>query len=187
MDQDKQRAFTVWSKDRTIKIDVIVSSLQDLKNKLYGISPARVVLEEDGTEIDNEEYFTFLPDNRILMILSNDSEWTPQHLCKTNQDCSKSVSNDMNILEECRPGGSFSSLIEKIKEDFSCIVFLTDFEMQQLVDIETKTLTQMLARSTKVVKSLQDTFQRHLDHRSDVKDVLDLIRFYDESCSSLYE
>ena len=187
MDQYKHRPFTVLSKDRTIKIDLIVSSLEDLKNKLHGASPARVVLEEDGTEIDSEEYFSFLPDNSILMMLSSDSEWTPQHTCKTGQDCSKSVNDDMTILEECSPEGILRSIIETIKEDISCVVFLTELEMQQLVDIDTKTLTQMLARSTKVVKALQDTCQRHLDRQSDVKDVLDLIRFYDESCSSLYD
>ena len=55
MDQYKHRPFTVLSKDRTIKIDLIVSSLEDLKNKLHGTSTVRVVLEEDGTEIGSEE------------------------------------------------------------------------------------------------------------------------------------
>ena len=187
MDQYKQRAFTVSNKDGTVKIDVSVSSLEDLKNKLQGTSTVRVVLEEDGTEIDNEEYFSFLADNSRLIMLSSDSEWTPQHSCKTGQDYLKSVNDDMTILEECRAEGHLYSIIEKIKEDFSCVVFLTELEMQQLVDIDTKTLTQMLVRSTKVVKALQDALQRHLDRLSDVKDVLDLIRFYDEACSSLYD
>ena len=35
------------------------------------------VLEEDGTEIDDEEYFQLLPEKTILMILSGNENWSP--------------------------------------------------------------------------------------------------------------
>lgn len=36
-----------------------------------------VVLEEDGTEVDEEEYFQTLPDNTLLMLLHIGDKWTP--------------------------------------------------------------------------------------------------------------
>ena len=36
-----------------------------------------VVLEEDGTEVDEEEYFQTLPANTLLMILFVGDRWSP--------------------------------------------------------------------------------------------------------------
>ena len=36
-----------------------------------------VVLEEDGTEVDEEDYFTFLPFNTTVMILRHGETWKP--------------------------------------------------------------------------------------------------------------
>ena len=38
---------------------------------------AFLVLEEDGTEVDEEEYFLTMKDNTILMLLHKDDIWTP--------------------------------------------------------------------------------------------------------------
>ena len=35
------------------------------------------VLEDDGTEVDEEEYFQLLPDETLLMILSSQQIWSP--------------------------------------------------------------------------------------------------------------
>jgi len=39
--------------------------------------PVYVVLEEDGTEVDEEEYFQTLPDNTLLMLLHIGDKWSP--------------------------------------------------------------------------------------------------------------
>ena len=36
-----------------------------------------VTLEDDGTEVDEEDYFTFLPFNTTLMILREGENWRP--------------------------------------------------------------------------------------------------------------
>jgi len=36
-----------------------------------------VVLEEDGTEVDEEEYFQTLPDNTLMMLLLPGDKWKP--------------------------------------------------------------------------------------------------------------
>ena len=50
------------------------------KDKLGLISSnqLRVVLAEDGTEIDDEDYFIFLPHNTTLMVLSQGQTWRPE-------------------------------------------------------------------------------------------------------------
>ena len=37
-----------------------------------------LVIEEDGTEVDDEEYFSTLSDNTVLMVLFKDDIWSPQ-------------------------------------------------------------------------------------------------------------
>ena len=36
-----------------------------------------LVLEEDGTEVDEEEYFQTMKENTMLMLLLRDDIWTP--------------------------------------------------------------------------------------------------------------
>lgn len=38
----------------------------------------RVVIAEDGTEVDDEDYFVFLPHNSTLMILPKGQMWRPE-------------------------------------------------------------------------------------------------------------
>ena len=37
-----------------------------------------LVLEEDGTEVDDEEYFNTMKENTILMLLLKDDIWSPE-------------------------------------------------------------------------------------------------------------
>jgi DNA fragmentation factor alpha subunit len=39
--------------------------------------PVKVVLEQDGTEIDDDEYFNTMEKNTTLMILINGQKWVP--------------------------------------------------------------------------------------------------------------
>ena len=37
-----------------------------------------LVLEEDGTEVDDEEYFQTIEANTMLMLLNKDDIWSPE-------------------------------------------------------------------------------------------------------------
>lgn len=41
------------------------------------LEKVRVVLEADGTEVDDEDYFSFLPNDSILMLLTHTETWRP--------------------------------------------------------------------------------------------------------------
>lgn len=36
-----------------------------------------LVLDEDGTGVDTEEFFQTLPENAVLMVLDKGQKWTP--------------------------------------------------------------------------------------------------------------
>lgn len=36
-----------------------------------------LVLDEDGTGVDTEEFFQTLPENTVLMVLEKGQKWTP--------------------------------------------------------------------------------------------------------------
>ena len=45
--------------------------------KLGAEDGAYIVLQEDGTEVDEEEYFDMLPDKTHLVILTEHQLWSP--------------------------------------------------------------------------------------------------------------
>ena len=54
-------------------------------------SGVRVVLEMDGTEVDEEDYFSFLNSDATLMLLTPADQWRPAGLgmpkCACAADC----------------------------------------------------------------------------------------------------
>ena len=80
MEEIRRRPFKVCNSDRTRTIGIVVQSLEELKDwagNKFGLTPttSRVFLEKDGTEIDGEEYFSFLEDQTKLMVVSDGEEW----------------------------------------------------------------------------------------------------------------
>ena len=80
MEEIRRRPFKVCNSGRTRTIGMVVQSLEELKDRAgnkFGLTPTtcRVFLEKDGTEIDNEEYFSFLDDQTKLMVVNDGEEW----------------------------------------------------------------------------------------------------------------
>ena len=57
--------------------------LQVYQALLLSLSAVSMVLvcEEDGTEVDSEDFFMALPDNTVLMALESGQTWSPQPVC----------------------------------------------------------------------------------------------------------
>ncbi|GLG93424.1 Uncharacterized protein GBIM_00839 [Gryllus bimaculatus] len=79
----KGMPFKVVDLTREHRKGVVASNLQELivraREKL-GIPetlPVKVVLEQDGTEVDDDEYFSTMERNTMLMLLVNDERWLP--------------------------------------------------------------------------------------------------------------
>ena len=78
-----RKPYKVMDRTRRVKKGVMASSLEELtlssRRKLAysGDKEVMVVLEEDGTEVDEEDYFQTLEPNTCLMLLHLGERWSP--------------------------------------------------------------------------------------------------------------
>ncbi|XP_054848624.1 cell death activator CIDE-B [Eublepharis macularius] len=76
-----QRPFRVCDHKRSIRKGLTAGTLNELLTKatetllISGI--VSLVLEEDGTVVESEEFFQALDDNSALMLLRKDQKWSP--------------------------------------------------------------------------------------------------------------
>uniref|UniRef100_A0A8C5WRW2 Cell death inducing DFFA like effector a n=1 Tax=Laticauda laticaudata TaxID=8630 RepID=A0A8C5WRW2_LATLA len=80
------RPFRICNHDRSSRRGVVASSLQDLINKtldalVITAGLITLVLEEDGTVVDTEDFFQSLGDNTQLMLLEKGQKWKPVSVC----------------------------------------------------------------------------------------------------------
>ena len=65
-----------------IRIGLAAATLEELRTKIQAQFPCpsprdfKIVLEEDCTRIDDEDYFKTLPDNTVLMVVTEGEQWT---------------------------------------------------------------------------------------------------------------
>merc|ERR1711892_296893 len=78
-----QKSIVVTDKFRTAENIISSSNLLEFLEKgrvslgLNKHEEVYAVLEDDGKEVDEEEYFLLLPDDTVLMILSSEQLWSP--------------------------------------------------------------------------------------------------------------
>ncbi|XP_037364757.1 cell death activator CIDE-A isoform X1 [Talpa occidentalis] len=76
------RPFRVSNHDRSSRRGVMANSLEELLSKtlealVITTGLVTLVLEEDGTVVDTEEFFQTLGDNTHFMVLEKGQKWTP--------------------------------------------------------------------------------------------------------------
>ncbi|KAL7891521.1 hypothetical protein AOLI_G00009970 [Acnodon oligacanthus] len=83
----RPRPFRVINSDRSIKKGIMADGLRDLLNKTmdaFHVScVAGLVLDEDGTGVDTEDFFQTLKDSTVLMVLEKGEKWTPQQISRS--------------------------------------------------------------------------------------------------------
>ncbi|XP_056314993.1 cell death activator CIDE-3 isoform X1 [Danio aesculapii] len=76
------RPFRVINSDRSIKKGIMADDLEDLHHKVMDVFHinciSALVLDEDGTGIDTQDFFQTLKDNTVLMVLGKGQKWAPQ-------------------------------------------------------------------------------------------------------------
>uniref|UniRef100_G3Q650 Cell death inducing DFFA like effector b n=1 Tax=Gasterosteus aculeatus aculeatus TaxID=481459 RepID=G3Q650_GASAC len=84
-----QRPFRVCRHDRETRKGITAGTLEELKERalLLPLSATSLSLacEEDGTEVDSDEFLMTLPDNTMLMALEPGQTWRPQPVCSTKR------------------------------------------------------------------------------------------------------
>ncbi|OPL22014.1 DNA fragmentation factor, 45 kD, alpha subunit [Mytilus galloprovincialis] len=173
------RPFKIWNQDRSVKKGIVASSLQELvqkgKDKL-GITSTdglRVVIAEDGTEVDDEDYFVFLPHNSTLMILPKGQMWRPEGIGEVSgHDEPDFIGGGTEISERSK------EMIAGLQKNITRIITLSNEDLQLIVDLAIGHLAHLLQDTENYAKTVQEACQRHLDERSQTTQALDLLQLY---------
>ncbi|XP_053199581.1 cell death activator CIDE-B [Scomber japonicus] len=138
-----QRPFRVCSQNRETKKGITAGTLEELKERvcqalLLSLSALSLslVCEEDGTEVDSDEFLMTLPDNTMLMALEPGQTWRPQAgaVVSRSQDYNKprtgkDIARVTFDLYRMSPRDLFGSLSVKatfqglysVSADFQCL------------------------------------------------------------------
>ncbi|KAM8930793.1 lipid transferase CIDEC [Pelodytes ibericus] len=77
----KPRPFRVCNSDRSMRKGIMADSLRDLiakaQDSLLLTEAITVVLDEDGTGVDTEEYFQSLDNGAVFMAIGKGQKWKP--------------------------------------------------------------------------------------------------------------
>ncbi|KAK2505925.1 hypothetical protein MC885_006838 [Smutsia gigantea] len=82
LEAPKARPCRVSTADRKVQKGIMAHSLEDLLCKVQDTlmladKPSFLVLEEDGTTVETEEYFQALADDTVFMVLQKGQKWQP--------------------------------------------------------------------------------------------------------------
>ncbi|XP_056095407.1 DNA fragmentation factor subunit alpha [Rhinichthys klamathensis goyatoka] len=163
-----------------------VTSLDQLKLKggeALGFSPSAsvsVVLEEDGTIVEDEAYFLCLPANTKFMLLHADEIWmhTRQNDGGTAQPCRESANLEIDGKDDVDGFESWRSLAEQLRQDLASIILMSEANLQILIEVPCSDLAVGLNFSQQKTQVLQDTLQRMLDRREEERQSKELLRLY---------
>lgn len=59
-------------------MDVLCVSYPQVTDSLSVLCVSALVLDEDGTGVDTDDFFQTLPDNTVLMVLDKGQKWIPR-------------------------------------------------------------------------------------------------------------
>nr|XP_003410025.2 cell death activator CIDE-3 [Loxodonta africana] len=76
----RARPYRVSNADRSLRKGIMAHSLEDLLHKvrdtlMLADKPFYLVLEEDGTTVETEEYFQALAEDTVFMVLQKGQKW----------------------------------------------------------------------------------------------------------------
>ncbi|XP_038602469.1 DNA fragmentation factor subunit alpha [Tachyglossus aculeatus] len=162
---------------------VAASGLKQLRHKACDIlaidksmEPITLVLAEDGTIVDDEDYFLCLPSNTKFVVLARNEKWE-----YSNTDggtawlCQESVDEDET---DGRAGLKWKNVARQLREDLSNIILMSEEDLQVLIDAPCSDLALELAQSHVKTQGLQNTLQQVLDKREEARQSRQLLELY---------
>ncbi|CAO2590045.1 DNA fragmentation factor subunit alpha [Lemmus lemmus] len=159
---------------------VAASCLEELRRKVLAIdeslTPVTLVLAEDGTIVDDDDYFLCLPSNTKFVALACNEKWT-----YNNSDGGTAwVSQESFDADETdsAAGVKWKNVARQLKDDLSSIILLSEEDLQALIDIPCSELAQELCQSCATVQGLQNTLQQVLDQREEARQSKQLLELY---------
>ncbi|XP_061121473.1 DNA fragmentation factor subunit alpha [Syngnathus typhle] len=166
---------------------LVVPSLEELKVKgseFLGFTPhdpVTVVLEDDGTIVEDEAYFWCLPLNTKFMLLHEKETWSP---LRRVDGGTAWMARDSVILEssdtvDATDGTTpWLDLALQLKQDLASIILMCEEDLQCLVDVPRPELASALGFQEKKTENLQETLQMVLDRREEERQSKDLLQLF---------
>ncbi|XP_027738313.1 DNA fragmentation factor subunit alpha [Empidonax traillii] len=158
------------------------SCLRELRDKACGVlaidkakEPITLVLAEDGTIVDDEDYFLCLPANTKFVALAKDEKWSGKSLDSGTSWLSEAVDEVDSAAEK------WKQLARQLKGDLSNIILMSEEDLQVLIDVPPSDLAAELAQSETKARVLQDTLQQVLDRREEERQSRQLLELYLEA------
>nr|CAD7396395.1 unnamed protein product [Timema cristinae] len=158
---------------------VVASSLQefiDRARKKLGIPPTipvRIVLEQDGTEVDDDEYFSTMDKNTSLMILINDQRWLPPGKIPRYQIVVDETDAAGNRLNK-----DLSGLVDRLHGDLTQISMLGGKDLELLSDMDPDSLADIMPDNRMFLEQLKEASGRFLSEKRQAQDALELLKLY---------
>uniref|UniRef100_A0A8C6Y2C0 DNA fragmentation factor subunit alpha n=1 Tax=Naja naja TaxID=35670 RepID=A0A8C6Y2C0_NAJNA len=159
---------------------VAASSLQELKMKACHLlaidlvsQPVALVLAEDGTIIDDNDYFLCLPQNTKFEVVAKNEKWTSAGEGTTWLDEDITNTNEVDSA-----GEKWQVLARQLKNDLSTIVLMSEEDLQALVDVPCSDLSRELSENPLQTQRLQASLQETLDRREEQRRSLQLLELY---------
>lgn len=164
----KARPFKLWNADRSVKKGITASTLADLISKGseklgYTAPGCQCVLESDGTQVEDEEYFRFIADNTVLQLLQPHEVWLPP----TAPTCTYNSHGD-----ELDGGGGVVQLIQQLVANPQQVLLLSDAELEEVSEYSSE-----LQQETRVVQAVHKLMQT----RQQVQDAAGLLKLYNDA------
>lgn len=172
------RPYKVWSSDRKNKKSVTASTLVEFikkaKEKLSvgADENVTVVFEADGTEVDEDDYFQFLPFNTTLMLLRDGEKWKDQCEVEGRDEPDFMMPSGEEVSDRVR------QLASGLKREITRLITFSNEDLQEMAEMSTSNLAQLLGETETYAKSVQEACQRHLDDRQQSTEALELLKLY---------
>ncbi|XKL62919.1 hypothetical protein PGB90_002752 [Kerria lacca] len=176
----KALPFKIVDRSGQNRYGVVVSSLHGLIKKAqekFGItSDMKIVLESDGTEVDEEEYFSTLEQNTCFMILKVNEDWVPpseyNYLKKFEKDEVDTCNSDL------------VHLLGRIRNDAGQLSMLNGKELELLSDMDPDSLGDII-QDKEFLGEVKEASNRYLNDRRDAKEALKLLKIYHAATSNM--
>ncbi|XP_038077817.1 uncharacterized protein LOC119745511 [Patiria miniata] len=169
---------------RNCRIGIVASTLQKLRTKIQdhfsitGSEEFEVVLEEDCTRVEDEEYFQTLPDNTVLMVVYHGQHWTK---------ASTSLAEDTRGLVEVDGAGPSDSsnhlarVAERIARNPAVMAFLPKMDLEVVTDSDINQLQVLLHQSKDDAQFIQDACEKRLNELIRSEEATALLKLYDRA------
>ncbi|EPY84703.1 DNA fragmentation factor subunit alpha-like protein [Camelus ferus] len=145
-------------------------------DSMTSLAPVTLVLAEDGTIVDDDDYFLCLPSNTKFVALAGNEKWA-----YSNSDGGTAwITQESFDGDETDSGAGmkWKNVARQLKEDLSSIILLSEEDLQMLIDVPCSELAQELCQSQVTVQGLQNTLQQVLDQREEARQSKQLLELY---------